>query len=76
MDLSSSFEIIPVAFETFGPVDAGGAAFLDAIGRKITQRTGDLRETSFLWQRLSVTLQRFNAVCFRDTFNLELLDDS
>ena len=75
-DLSSSYEIIPVAFETFGPVDPIGAAFIDGIGKRITQKTGDTRELSFLWQRLSISLQRFNAICFHDTFDLVLLDDS
>ena len=75
-DLASSYEVIPVAFETFGPVDSLGTSFLNGIGRRLSQVTGDSRETSFLWQRLSITIQRFNYVCIRDTFNLELLDDS
>jgi len=31
--------------------------------------SGDARETSYLFQRLALTIQRFNAVAFRGTFN-------
>jgi len=33
------------------------------LGRRITAVTDDPRETGFLFQRLSVALQRGNAVC-------------
>jgi len=35
------------------------------IGRRITTVTEDTRETTFLFQRLSMALQRENAVAFR-----------
>jgi len=34
----------------------------------LTDATTDPRETTFLFQRLSVAVQRFNAVCLADTF--------
>jgi len=37
------------------------------IGRRITTVTEDTRETTFLFQRLSMALQRGNAVAFRNT---------
>jgi hypothetical protein len=30
--------------------------------------SGDSRDNVYLWQRLSVALQRYNAICFRGTF--------
>jgi hypothetical protein len=51
-----------------GPVDQGGASFIDDIGKLIARVSGDSREPSFLWQRISVAMQRFSAVCFRNTF--------
>jgi len=36
--------------------------FISALGQKISSVSGEERETSFLFQRLSVALQRFNAV--------------
>ena len=38
------------------------------IGRRITLVTDDSRETVFLFQRLSIALQRGNAVSFLSTF--------
>ena len=61
-DLASGHEVIPVAMETMGPMNPCGADFINGIGRQIALLTGDQRETSFLWQRLSIGLQRFNAI--------------
>ena len=71
-DLATSYEVIPVAFETMGPMNSTGAEFIKSLGRKLTQRSGDPRETSFLWQRLSIALQRFNVVCFRGSFEQDV----
>ena len=67
-DLAGGYEVVPVSFETLGPADQGGASFIDGIGKMIARVSGDPRESSFLWQRISVALQRFSAVCFRNTF--------
>jgi len=41
------------------------------IGRRITTVTEDSRETTFLFQRLSIALQRGNAVSFQNTMITE-----
>ena len=41
------------------------------IGRRTTVITQDTRETIFLFQRLSIALQRGNAVSFLNTMNTE-----
>jgi len=64
----SSHVFIPLAFETFGPINSKGAAFLSELGHRITARTGDARESAFLFQRLSVTIQRFNRIAFEGSF--------
>ena len=66
--LSSSYVVVPVAFETFGPVNDLGVSFVSEIGSRSSKLSGDHRESSFLWQRLSVAIQRFNAICFKQTF--------
>jgi len=38
------------------------------IGRRTTSITGDVRESTFLFQQLSVALERGNAVSFQNTF--------
>lgn len=68
--LSQSYQFFPVAIETLGPLSASSQIFLSEIGRRIAQRTSDPRETSFLFQRISVAIQRFNAVCLANTFDI------
>jgi len=54
----------PLAFETMGPINVFGLEFSD-LGHPISRVTDDPRdpqETSFLFQRISVAIQRFNAV--------------
>ena len=48
------------AVETLGPMNEDGVNFLLEIGRRLSSISGDSRETSFLLQRVSVTLQRYN----------------
>jgi len=37
------------------------------LGRRISESPGDARETSFLFQRISVLVQRFNVVLLHDS---------
>ena len=46
----------PVAIETLGPLNASAANFLSEVGRRLTSLSGDPRETSFLFQRLSMLI--------------------
>ena len=58
--------------ETLGPINGSAVFFLSGLGRRIADVLGETRECSFLFQRLSVLIQRFNAVvgllhdCFVD----------
>ena len=36
------------------------------IKRRISESSGEARETSFLYQRISILMQRFNAVLLHD----------
>jgi len=38
------------------------------VGRWLSSVSGDSRETSFLFQRLLITVQRFNSVFIMDSF--------
>jgi hypothetical protein len=66
--LSDTHTFIPLAFETLGPINSKGSVFINQLGRRLSTCTGDMRETAFLFQRLSLTIQRFNAVCFNGCF--------
>ena len=41
------------------------------MGHKISERTGEPLEVQFLFQRISVLIQRFNSVLFHETFPVE-----
>jgi len=60
-----------VAVETDGPLNVSSVSFLVDLGRKISERTGKPFEVQFLFQRISVFIQRFNSVLFHETFPVE-----
>jgi len=57
-----------VAIETLGPLNETACKFLNISDQKIGDNTGNNRSTSFLFQRISVLVQRFNAVLLKDSF--------
>ena len=67
-ELARAHIFMPVAFETLGPIGVKATDFLSELGRRISAVTHDLREVSYLFQRVSVAIQRFNGVCFRGSF--------
>lgn len=70
--LSFTHIFLPLAFETLGPINSDALDFFNELGRLIAHQSGDNREGSYLFQRISVIIQRFNAIAFRGTFpNLE-----
>jgi len=58
----------PVAVESPGAINASDRVFLSKLGRKLADQSGDDREISFLFHRLSVLIQRYNAILLRDNF--------
>jgi len=54
--------------ETLGPMNKAGFQFLSELGRRISQESGDHCESAFIFQRLSITVQRFNVVAAQGTF--------
>src|SRR6218665_2017667 len=45
---------VPLAFETLGPVNQDGFAIINLFGHRLAQISGNNRETTFLFQRLSI----------------------
>ena len=60
-DLSQRYIFEPVALETSGVYGPAAAAFVQELGRRISARTGERRETAWLRQRLSIAIVRGNA---------------
>lgn len=67
VELEKKHHFMPVSMETHGPVAASSLRFLRQLGAKIQQRTGEIRSTEFLLQRISLAVQRGNAACIRGT---------
>lgn len=65
---SRSYTFIPISCETMGPLSSKAASFFTDLGRRISAVSGDPRESAFLFQRISVAIQRFNCVCFKGSF--------
>jgi len=63
-----SIHIFPAAIKTAGSWSQQAVELVQEIGRHTTAITEDSRETTFLFQRLSMALQRGNAVSFLSTF--------
>ena len=59
--LDSSHHFIPVAVETSGALGAEALKFLQELGRRLRQVTGEPKSLQFLLQRLLVAVQRGNA---------------
>jgi len=67
-DIPSAYTFLPIAMETLGSMNDSAYHFFEDVGRKISEVSGDSREGSFIFQRLSVTIQRFNAALFHESF--------
>ena len=65
--LSTQYQFVPIAIETLGPVGDEATAFFQDVGRRIIAVTREPRTMTFLWQRLSVAVQRGNAACVLGT---------
>jgi Reverse transcriptase (RNA-dependent DNA polymerase) len=61
-ELQNRYRFTPIAIETMGPMDREGSAFISELGRRLSKTTEDTQETFYLFQKISVTIQRFNAI--------------
>jgi len=58
----------PIAVETSGVINCSAIDFLTALDRRISSSSGVERESLFLVQRISVTMQRFSAILLHNCF--------
>jgi len=66
--LAADYHFQPTAVEMLGPINESASHFLTVLSHKISQRSGDERDTAFLFQRISVLLQRYNSILLHDSF--------
>jgi len=63
----SQYLFAAVTVETLGPMNTSACPLFANLGRKISSTSGDNREGDSLFQRVSVLVQRYNAVLLHDT---------
>jgi len=67
--LSGSYVFQPIALETLVPFNESAVQFLNDLGHKITPVSTDDKEgPSNIFQRLSIAMQRFNAILLHESF--------
>ena len=66
-DLQQEFVFEPVSMETFGGMGDSTAQFIATLGTKIAARTGDIKATLHLRQRLAIAVQIGNCACVTET---------
>ena len=59
--LVDRYQFEPVAIETTGVVGISTKAFLQRLGKRMTAQSGDRRETTWLFERLSLAVVRGNS---------------
>jgi len=64
----ASFSFQPIAVQTLGPINESAFDFLRELGRRISFKFQEERQSAYLFQRLSVTVQRFSAVILHGSF--------
>jgi len=57
-ELERTYTVVPIAMETLDPINSEGLAFITELGRRLSNASGDTHEARFLFQSLSVTVQR------------------
>jgi len=69
---TNSYIFQPIAVESHGSFSVSSLSFLTTLGERLTGTSGDLREMSYVFQRLSVIVQRFSSVLIHESFVSEL----
>ena len=72
---SGSFMLQPIAMETLVPINESAVQFLNDLSHRITSISTDDKEAEFLFQRLSIALQIFNAMLLHKSFESDVDPD-
>jgi len=67
VSIGSEYLFAPIAVENLGAMNTSACQLFGNLGRKISSASGDDRKGAFLFQRVSVLVQRYNAVLLHDT---------
>ena len=61
----------PIAIETAGVWNSQAREFITELGKGITTVTGEIKETSYIFQQVSVAIQRGNMMSFIGSFTTD-----
>jgi hypothetical protein len=67
-NLNSKYIFKGLAFETLGPWCKETIDFINVIGDRLIAESGDSKSKKFLFERISLAIQRGNAASIRGTF--------
>jgi len=73
-NLSSDHIFQTIAMENLGAFSSPSLEFLRELGRRLGSLSGEEREACFLFQCLSVAIQRFNSVLLHNGFTDDIPD--
>ncbi len=62
-NLSTNYQFSPLGFETLGSWGTEARRVVSTIGKLMSEQTCDPRSSAFLYQRVSIEIQRGNAYC-------------
>lgn len=68
IELKNQYIFTPLAFESLGSIGPETDLFLAKLGKFMKRKTGEARSLDFLLQRISIAIQRGNAISIRNTF--------
>ena len=63
----TNYHFEPIAVETFGAWGPQGRKLIKEIGKRVQEVTKEKRSTSYLFQSISIAIQRGNAACVLGT---------
>ena len=66
-ELANDYHFIPIGLETYGSWGPEGLKLIKTIGKKLKEETGERRSTFYLFQNISIAIQRGNASCVLGT---------
>jgi len=67
VDLGARYIFEPIVIETLRVFNASARQLLADFGKKISINTGEARKTGYLFQKIFVLVQLFNAVLLHDS---------
>lgn len=67
-ELHQHYVCTPLAFESFGSLAPETELYLIKLGKLMKKHSGEPGSLDYLLQRISIAIQRGNAICIRETF--------